>query len=169
LQTIGLYRIKGGVVKTAACVNLAYLSAADCKKTLRSDLDPQGSATFYFRIHSPEKLTTEIFLKHNNKRNKAIKETDFEFLDLLPAAFFYRRIDLRLNGLKHPKERLKTIYQGKLHNSIIGNYRQSDYGFLETSIPYSSDVEKKGTNRQPLFLDYPNSPAASAYRGLWAR
>jgi len=239
LQTIGLYSIKGGVGKTAACVNLAHLSAIDGNKTLLSDLDPQGSATFYFRIHSPEKLTTEIFLKHNNKRNKAIKETDFEFLDLLPAAFSYRRMDLRLNGLKHPKDRLKTIYQGfseeydyvfldcppnitlvsenifravdillvpvipttlsiltleklarffkdkklpmkkitpffsmvehrkKLHNSIIEKYRQSDYGFLETRIPCSSDVEKMGTNRQPLFMDCPNSPAALAYRGLW--
>jgi len=38
------YNIKGGVGKTAAAVNLAYLSAADGCRTLLRDLDPQGAA-----------------------------------------------------------------------------------------------------------------------------
>jgi chromosome partitioning protein len=44
--TIALYNLKGGVGKTASCVNFAYLAAADGFKTLLWDIDPQGSASF---------------------------------------------------------------------------------------------------------------------------
>ena len=43
--TIALYNLKGGVGKTASCVNFAYLAAADGFKTLLWDIDPQGSAS----------------------------------------------------------------------------------------------------------------------------
>jgi len=239
LQTLGLYSIKGGVGKTAACVNLAYLAASEGRKTLLIDLDPQGAATFYFRIRSPEKLTTKVFLKNQKKINQFVKATDFEFLDLLPAVLSYRLMDIGLNKHKHPKRQLRTIYEkfredydyiftdcppnitlvsenifkavdillvpvipttlsimtleklveffkneklpmkkivpffsmvehGKrLHNSIIQEYNKSGEPFLKSRIPYSSDVEKMGINRQPLFLNYPKSRVASAYRDLW--
>ena len=44
----GIYNIKGGVGKTAASVNLSYLSSLEGKKTLLWDLDPQGSSSFYY-------------------------------------------------------------------------------------------------------------------------
>ena len=43
-----LYNLKGGVGKTASCVNLAYMASMDGYKTLLWDLDPQGAASFYF-------------------------------------------------------------------------------------------------------------------------
>jgi cellulose biosynthesis protein BcsQ len=50
MRIIGVYNIKGGVGKTATAVNLAYLAARDGLRTLVWDLDPQGAASFYFRI-----------------------------------------------------------------------------------------------------------------------
>ena len=47
--TIALYNLKGGVGKTASCVNFAYLAAADGFKTLLWDIDPQGSSSFYYK------------------------------------------------------------------------------------------------------------------------
>lgn len=47
MVTIALYNLKGGVGKTAATINLAYLSAKQGYKTLIWDLDPQGSSSFY--------------------------------------------------------------------------------------------------------------------------
>lgn len=48
MKVFGIYNIKGGVGKTAASVNLSYLSSLDGNKTLLWDLDPQGSSSFYF-------------------------------------------------------------------------------------------------------------------------
>ena len=48
MTTLAVYSNKGGVGKTAAAVNLAYLAAQSGYITLTGDLDPQGSATFYF-------------------------------------------------------------------------------------------------------------------------
>ena len=48
MKTIALYSIKGGVGKTAAAVNLAWLAASEGTPTLMIDLDPQSAATYYF-------------------------------------------------------------------------------------------------------------------------
>ncbi len=111
MHTIGIYSIKGGVGKTAACVNLSFLSSTDGNRTLVNDLDPQGSATFYFRIRAPKKYTDKSFLSTDKKRNKAIKATDFEHLDLLPADLSFRQLDIHLNKQKHSKRQIESIYQ----------------------------------------------------------
>ena len=48
--TFACYNIKGGVGKTATAVNMAYLAALGGARVLVWDLDPQGAASFYFRI-----------------------------------------------------------------------------------------------------------------------
>ena len=50
MRIIASYNLKGGVGKTTAAVNLAYLSAQQGRRTLLWDLDPQGAATYLFRI-----------------------------------------------------------------------------------------------------------------------
>jgi cellulose biosynthesis protein BcsQ len=49
-QVVALYNIKGGVGKTSASVNLAWLAAEGGARVLLWDLDPQGAATFLLRI-----------------------------------------------------------------------------------------------------------------------
>ena len=50
VKTVATYSIKGGVGKTSAAVNLGTLAARDGLRTLIWDLDPQGAASFLFRI-----------------------------------------------------------------------------------------------------------------------
>jgi cellulose biosynthesis protein BcsQ len=50
MKVIASYNIKGGVGKTATAVNLSYLAAWEGNSTLVWDLDPQGAASFYFRV-----------------------------------------------------------------------------------------------------------------------
>ena len=50
MKVVATYNIKGGVGKTSTAVNIAYLAARDGLRTLIWDLDPQGSATYLFRV-----------------------------------------------------------------------------------------------------------------------
>ena len=109
MTTLALYSNKGGVGKTAAAVNLSYLAAQAGAKTLICDLDPQSSATYYFRVKPKLKVGAKGFIKGGKQINKSIKGTDYENLDLLPADFTLRNLDAAFDKLKRPKERLGKI------------------------------------------------------------
>ena len=111
MSIIALYHIKGGVGKTAAAVNLSYLAAQDGAKTLLIDLDPQGSASFYFRVRSSKNLKSRLLLRGGKKVDKNIKGADYENLDILPSTLSYRKLDIRLNSLKKSKTKLKKVLQ----------------------------------------------------------
>jgi cellulose biosynthesis protein BcsQ len=55
-----------------------------------------------------------------------------------------------------------------MHRDVVDGEREVPFRFLETSIPYSSTVEKMGVHRMPLEAYAPWSEAAKAYRALWA-
>jgi chromosome partitioning protein len=97
VKIFATYNIKGGVGKTTAAVNLAYLSAADGCRTLLWDLDPQGAASFLFRIKPRVKGGGKALIRGTKALDDAIKGTDFDRLDLLPADFTYRNMDLLLD------------------------------------------------------------------------
>ena len=50
MKVVATYNIKGGVGKTSTAVNVAHLAARDGRRTLLWDLDPQGAATYVFRV-----------------------------------------------------------------------------------------------------------------------
>ncbi|NIP39396.1 MAG: AAA family ATPase, partial [Candidatus Dadabacteria bacterium] len=109
MKIISLYSMKGGVGKTAASVNLAYLSAKDGLKTLLCDMDPQGASGYYFRIKDSKNFSSKKFLKGGKNIYKNIKETDYENLDLLPSRLSYRNFDIELDSLKHSKTQFNSV------------------------------------------------------------
>jgi len=123
VKVLACYNIKGGVGKTASTVNLSYLSAREGYRTLVCDLDPQGASSFYFRIRPELSAGARGLMRDGDVLDSAIKGTDYENLDLLPADFSYRNIDLILDGQKRPKHRLE-----KLLERLEGEY---DYVFLD--------------------------------------
>jgi cellulose biosynthesis protein BcsQ len=109
MTTLALYSNKGGVGKTAAAVNLSYLAAQTGAKTLICDLDPQGSATYYFRVKPKLKSGAKGFIRGGKQVYKSIKGTDYDNLDLLPADFSLRNLDVTFDKLKRSKKRLRKI------------------------------------------------------------
>jgi len=109
MRVYATYNIKGGVGKTSAAVNLAHLSAGQGQRTLLWDLDPQGAATFLFRIRAKVKGGGKGLVRGRTEVGAAIKGTDFDHLDLLPADFSYRNLDLVLDKSKRPTRRLSEV------------------------------------------------------------
>lgn len=109
MKIIACYNIKGGVGKTAAAVNLSYLAAREGASTLVWDLDPQGAASFYFRIKPKVQMGGLGLLQRKRALEKVIKGTDFPGLDLIPADFSYRNMDLLLEGFGKPKNKLRKL------------------------------------------------------------
>jgi cellulose biosynthesis protein BcsQ len=109
VHIIGVYNIKGGVGKTATAVNLAYLAAQQGYRTLIWDLDPQAAATFYFRIKPKIKGGGKKLIAGKRELDAAVKATDFDNLDMLPADFSYRKMDLRLETASKPTKQLLRL------------------------------------------------------------
>jgi chromosome partitioning protein len=109
VKIIATYNIKGGVGKTAAAVNLAYLAAMEGHRVLLWDLDPQGAASYLFRVKPRVKGGGKALIQGRRSIDAAIKGTDFERLDLLPADFTYRNLDLMLGAGKQPARRLAAL------------------------------------------------------------
>lgn len=109
MKIIATYNIKGGVGKTSTAVNLAYMTAQQGYKTLVWDLDPQGASSYYFRIKPKVKGGSKALITGMRELDSMIKATDFENLDLLPADFSFRNMDLELDDRKKPTQRLKKL------------------------------------------------------------
>lgn len=109
MAVIAAYSIKGGVGKTSTAVNLAYLAAEQGHKTLLWDLDPQGASSYYFRIKPKIKGGSKELIAGQRELDDLIKGTDFENLDMLPADFSFRNLDLVLDARKKPTQRLQKL------------------------------------------------------------
>jgi cellulose biosynthesis protein BcsQ len=239
MRILATYNIKGGVGKTAAAVNLAFLAAREGYRTLVWDLDPQAAATFLFRIRPRVPGGADALVERRRKLAKVVKGTDFANLDLIPADFSYRNMDLALGDAKRPARQLmrllrplseaydllfldsapsislvsenifwaadvllvpliptplseRTYHQltthlaairlehcavapffsmvdrrKRIHRDLMARLRTEADGFLQTDIPYASQVELMALRRAPLGAFAATAPAQVAFESLW--
>jgi chromosome partitioning protein len=104
VTVLATYNLKGGVGKTATAVNLAWLAARDGLRTVVWDLDPQGAATFTFRVRAKVKGGARGMVKGDLDVDAALRGTDHDNLDLLPADFRHRELDALL-GTRGPRKK----------------------------------------------------------------
>jgi cellulose biosynthesis protein BcsQ len=120
---VALYNIKGGVGKTSAAVNLAWTAAEQGARVLLWDLDPQGAASYLLRIRPKVRGGGAKLVRGRSDPAALLKGSDHARLDLLPADFSYRNMDLALDATKRPTAGLSRVLA-----PIAGDY---DYVFLD--------------------------------------
>jgi len=155
MKTLGIYNIKGGVGKTATAVNIGHLAAHSGLRTLIWDLDPQGAASFYFRI-KPRIKKSRLLLFGKRDLDDAIKATDYPGLDLLPADFSYRNMDLLLNRVRKPKLQLKRLLRPL----------SRDYDLVIFDCPPSISLVSENVFRAADTLLVPTIPTTLSLRTL---
>jgi cellulose biosynthesis protein BcsQ len=109
MVTIALYNLKGGVGKTAATINLAFLSAQQGFKTLIWDLDPQGSSSFYLGAQASVKNESKKILSNEFELQHAIQATPYEHLDVVPADLSARHADVLLHEMKQSRKKIASL------------------------------------------------------------
>jgi cellulose biosynthesis protein BcsQ len=114
-----LYNLKGGVGKTASCVNFAYMAAKDGYRTLLWDLDPQGAASYYYKAHASVKSSVKKIVEHSLNIREAIVLTEYEGLDIIPADISARKLDILLDGHHGSKKYFKTSSKKLPHPTIL--------------------------------------------------
>lgn len=103
MKILAIYSSKGGVGKTATSVNLAYTALQTGKRVLLCDMDSQGAASYYYRIKPKKKFNRSRLL--SGKYYQFIRGTDYPGLDLLPAHFSFRNLDIALKNGQNEKNR----------------------------------------------------------------
>lgn len=240
MKIIACYSNKGGVGKTATSVNLAHAYAAAGKLVLLCDLDPQGASGFYFRVKPSKKLTDARFFEDVKRFTNAIRASDFEGLDILPANLTFRDFDVFLSRMRNkrsrlkkaltaagsdydviildcppnfstlsenifkaadeivvpvipttlsertfdqlvgffdehklPKKKLKAFFsmvqqRKTLHQQTMETMRKAYLKrFMQSCIPFASDIEKMGQYRAPVVTYAPRGVAGAAYTALY--
>ncbi|MEP6673860.1 MAG: ParA family protein [Ferruginibacter sp.] len=130
MVVISLYALKGGVGKTASCVNFAYLAAKDGYKTLLWDIDPQGSTSFYYQIKPKDAAGIKKLVSKDAKLENAIMATNYENLDIIAADNSIKSFDIMVEEMKSSKTRLKTILK-----QLDGEY---DFVFIDCPPGFSA-------------------------------
>ncbi|WP_410216617.1 ParA family protein [Paracoccus sp. (in: a-proteobacteria)] len=141
MKIIACYSNKGGVGKTATAVNLAHALSLAGLRVLLCDLDPQGASSFYFRVKPSKKLTEASFFEDDQKLIKAIRGSDYDNLDILPANMSFRDFDVFLSRMRDNQSRLKkTLAAVKADYDIILLDCPPNISALSENVFRASDV-----------------------------
>lgn len=108
MTVYAFYNQKGGVGKTAATVNFAYLAAEEGWRTLLWDLDPQGAAGFYFQLDVAVKNGAKKLLSNELELASVIQPSGYENLDIITSDLSARNADVLLADIKQGKKRIKS-------------------------------------------------------------
>ena len=109
MKVAATYSIKGGVGKTSTAVNLAFEAARGGARVLVWDLDPQGAATFLFRVRPKVRGGSRGLIGVKGELAPHVRGSDLSPVLVVPADFSLRHLDLHLEDTAHPTARLAAL------------------------------------------------------------
>jgi chromosome partitioning protein len=156
MKILASYSIKGGVGKTTTAVNIAAVAAERGYRVVLWDLDPQGGATYLFRVRPKVKGGGRALVHQRRELADAVKASDFDNLDVVPSDFSYRHLDLVLDGQKRPTRRISQLLDGL----------RADYDVVVLDCPPSVSLVSENVVRAANLLLVPLLPAPLSVRTL---
>lgn len=153
MKVVAVYNSKGGVGKTSAAVNLAWLAAED-RRTLLWDLDPQAAATWLLRVKEKVKGGAGRLVQGKSETSDVVRGTARPGLDVLPADASYRDLELFLDDTKDPTRRIGKVLDGV----------RKSYDVVILDCPPSSSLVTDGVLRAADVLLVPLVPGPLSQR-----
>ncbi|MCF8284312.1 MAG: AAA family ATPase [Sphingobacteriales bacterium] len=139
--TIAVYNLKGGVGKTATSVNMAALAASEGDRTLLWDLDPQASTSFYYRVKSKVKGGVKSLIGQHSEIIEAVKETEYENLDLIPADLSIRNMDIHLGDQRSSRKKLaESLKDLSAHYDVLFIDAPPGISLLSENLFHAADI-----------------------------
>ena len=131
-RAIAIANQKGGVGKTTTAINLSACLAAEGKKILVIDLDPQGNSTSGFGIDKNEVENTvyELMLDECSIKDSMVKVETVDNLTLIPSNVNLAGAEIELLDIKD-KEYI-------LRNAV--DYVKADYDYIIIDCPPSLNM-----------------------------
>lgn len=137
---LGCYALKGGVGKSSAAVNLAWLSAQEGRRTLLWDLDPQAAASFLVRTKPKVRGGARKLLQGDSDPNDAVRATTYEHLDVLPAEVLYDSADLDLDAAKKSGRRIERVLRDLPGYDVVVLDCPPGLSLLSANIVHAADL-----------------------------
>lgn len=156
MTVYAFYNQKGGVGKTTATVNLAYLAAKEGWRTLLWDIDPQGAAGYYFQVEAAVKNGAKKLLSSEIDLASVIQPSGYDNLDIIPSDLSARNAEVVLSEYKQGKKRIK---------SAIAEIKK-DYDIVIIDCPPGLSVLHDNIFQAADFILVPNIPTPLSLRSF---